>query len=67
MQSLIFFKVQPATTVKYQRSEDVTSAQHQRPKSATGTLTWHASKYKLHKLHQGYILFGLLLGSCDCF
>ena len=31
--------------------------QQQRPESPTVTLTWHASKYKVHKLHQGYILF----------
>ena len=27
-----------------------------RPESPTVTLTWHASKYKVQKLHQRYIL-----------
>ena len=35
--------------------KDVTQVQ-QRPASPTVTLTWHASKYKVHKLHQRYIL-----------
>ena len=34
------------------RSKDVTQAQQQRPESPTATLTWHACKYKVHKLHQ---------------
>ena len=32
--------------------KDVTQTQQQRPESPTVTLTWHASKYKVHKLHQ---------------
>ena len=28
----------------------------QRPEPPTVTLTWHACKYKVHKLHQRYIL-----------
>ena len=28
--------------------------QQQRPQSPTATLTWHASQYKVHKLHQRY-------------
>ena len=44
-----------------QRSKYV--IQRQRPESPTVTLTWHACKYKVHKLHQGNILsaLGLLL------
>ena len=38
-----------------QRSKYVTQAQQQRPESPTVTLTWHACKYKVHKLHQTYI------------
>ena len=30
--------------------------QQQRPESLTVTLTWHTCKYKVHKLHQWYIL-----------
>ena len=30
--------------------------QQQRPESPTLTLTWHVCKYKVHKLHQRYIL-----------
>ena len=30
--------------------------QKQRPESPTVTLTWHASKYKIHQLHQKCIL-----------
>ena len=33
------------------------SAQQRRPESPTATLTWHASKCKVHKVHQRYILF----------
>ena len=32
-----------------------THTQQQRPESPTVPLTWHASKYKVHKLHQRYI------------
>jgi len=34
----------------------VAQVQQQRPKLPSVTLTWHASKYKGHKLHQRYIL-----------
>ena len=38
-------------------SSDVSQGkQQQRPESPTVILTWHASKYKVHKLHQRYIL-----------
>ena len=37
-------------------SEYATQVQQQRSKSPTVTLTWHACKYKVHKLHQRYIL-----------
>ena len=37
--------------------KDVTQAQQQRPESPTVTLTWHASKHEVRKLHQRYILF----------
>ena len=42
-----------------QCSKYVTQVQQQRPESptvTTVTLTWHACKYKVHKLHQRYIL-----------
>ena len=39
-----------------QHSKYVTQAQQQRPQPPTVTLTWHACKYKVHKLHQRYIL-----------
>ena len=38
------------------RSKDNTQIQQQRPESPTITLTWHACKYKVRKLHQRYIL-----------
>ena len=38
------------------RSKDVTQTQQQRPESPAVTLTWHACKYKVHKLHQRYFL-----------
>ena len=38
------------------RSKDVTQTQQQRPESTTAILTWYASKYKVHNLHQRYIL-----------
>ena len=34
-----------------QRSKYVTQVQQQRPESPMVTLTWHACKYKVHKLH----------------
>ena len=37
-----------------QRSKAVTQIQ-QKPESLTVNLTWHASKYKVHKFHQRYI------------
>ena len=40
-----------------QRLEDVTQAQQQRPELPSVILTWHACKYKVHKLHQRYILW----------
>ena len=33
------------------RSKDVTGTQQQKLESPTVVLGWHASKYKLHKLH----------------
>ena len=43
-------------TREYPRSKNVTQTQY-RPNSPTITLcTWHASKYKVHELHQRYIL-----------
>ena len=39
-----------------QCSKYVTQVQQQRPESPTVTLTWHACKYKVHKLHQRYSL-----------
>ena len=43
-------------------SKYITWVQQQKPESSTVTLTWNACKYKVHKLHQRYILFGP-----DCF
>ena len=37
-----------------QRPKAVTQTQQQRPESPTETLTWHASKFKVPKLHQMY-------------
>ena len=56
------------------RSEDVTT-QEQRPESPTGTLTCHASKYKVHKMLElcipiiivVVVVFSLLLFSGVCF
>ena len=40
-----------------QRSKDVTQTQQRRPESPTVmTVSWHASKYKVHEFHQRYIL-----------
>ena len=36
------------------RFKDVSQTPQQRPKSHMITVTWHSSKYKVHKLHQGY-------------
>ena len=36
--------------------KDLTRVQQQRPESPTVTLTWRVCKYKVHKLHQKYIL-----------
>ena len=41
----------------HQLSKDVTQTHQQRPELPTVPLTWHASKYKVPKLHQRYILF----------
>ena len=40
-----------------QRSKDVTQTQQQRPESPMVTVTWHACKYKVHKLHQCLLVF----------
>ena len=39
-----------------QRSKHAPQTQQQRPGSPTVTLAWHASKYKVHKLHRKCIL-----------
>ena len=36
--------------------KDITQAQQQRPELPMVTLTWHACKSNVHKLHQRYIL-----------
>ena len=46
---------QHTTELLAYRSKDVTQTQQQRPEWPTITLTWHASKYKIHKLLQRYI------------
>ena len=40
---------------------NITQTQQQRPKPPTGTLTWHASKHKVHKFHLRYIFISLFL------
>ena len=48
------------------RSKYVTQIQQQRPSSTTMTLTWHACKYRVHKLHQRCILVLVLrISSAD--
>ena len=42
-----------------QRSKQVTQVQQQRLQSPMVTLTWHACKYKVHKLHQRFVLVKL--------
>ena len=36
--------------------KDISQVQQQRPERPMVTLTWHACKYKVHKLHHRYIL-----------
>ena len=47
--------------------EIVTQVQQQRPRSPTVTLTWYACKYKVHKLHQKYILYLLRVDFAQAF
>ena len=44
--------LQPTHRGVNQHSKDITQTQQQRPESPTVTLTWHARKYKGHKLHR---------------
>ena len=63
-----FVQKQSAHDGVNQRSKDVTQTQQQRPESPAVTLTWHASKYKVHELHQRYILRSFCcLFLCDIF
>ena len=39
----------------YKDLKYVTQTQQQRPESPAVTLTWHACKHKVHKVHQKYI------------
>ena len=55
---LVLFPTESTHKEINQRSKEVTQVQQQRPESPTVTLTWHASKYKVRKLHQRYILKG---------
>ena len=41
------------------RSRAITQTQQQRPESPKVKITWHVSKYKVHKLHQRYRLWSL--------
>ena len=43
------------------RKKNITQVQQQRPESPTVTFTWHSCKYKVHKLHQRYILWFMYL------
>ena len=43
------------------RKTDVTQTQQQRPELPAVTLTWHASKYKAHKLHQRYTAYPVFM------
>ena len=47
-----------------QRSKYVTQVQQQRLESPAVTLTWHACKYKVHKLHQRYPTVTLTWHAC---
>ena len=49
-----------------QRSKYAKQVQQQRPESPAVTLTRHACKYKVHKLHQRYILFIILIINNVC-
>ena len=54
-------RTRPTAPVPDQQTKELinarkTQTQQQRSESLTVTLTWHASKYKVHKLHQRYIL-----------
>jgi len=51
----------PRVPVQYQHTRELISAQktshkHNKDRSRLQQLTWHANKYKVHKLHQRYIL-----------
>ena len=48
--------VQPTHKGVNYLSKYVTQVQQRRSESPTVTLTWHACKYKVHKLHQRYNL-----------
>jgi len=48
-------------------SKDVTQVQQQRPGSPTVTLTWHACKYKVRKLHQRNNFYILTADLCPAF
>ena len=48
-----------------QRSKYVIQVQQQRPESPTVTLTWHTCNYKVHRLHQRYILYLCTSGGVD--
>ena len=56
--------MRPRAPVQNERTKELISnrktsqTQQQRPESPTITLTSHSNKYKAHKLHRKYILFG---------
>ena len=53
-----------------QYSKDVTRTQQQRPESPMATLTWHASKYKVHQLTERKdtsLSFAVLYRAVSCF
>ena len=45
-----------------QHPKDVIQTQQQRPESPTVTLTWNASKHKVRKFHQMYLVFTRMSG-----
>ena len=54
--------------ISAQKIFDITVAQQQRPELPMVILTWHASKYKVHKLHHRYIIegWGCTFGDVPC-
>ena len=62
LHGIIWNRTRPRVPVQNQQTRELIGTwktshkRQQRHESPTVTLTWHASKYKVHKLHQMYIL-----------